>query len=90
MANKPVVFDDDNPEWTAEEIARARPGAEALPAELVAALKRGRPRSSDREQVTLRLPSSVIEYFKAAGPGWQTRAIEVLEREVRTAGKSNG
>ncbi len=90
MADKPIVFDDDNPEWTLEDVARARPGAEVLPNELVAALKRGRPRSSDRQQVTLRLPSAVIDYFKAAGPGWQTRAIEVLEREVRSAGKPRG
>ena len=87
MTDKPVVFDDDNPEWTDEDFSDARPGVNVLPAELIAALKRGRPRSSDRRQVTLRLPASVIDYFKAAGPGWQTRAIEVLEREVRMAGK---
>lgn len=46
---------------------------------------RGRPPgsvTSDRQQVTLRLPRAVIEHFKADGPGWQTRAIAVLEREV--------
>jgi uncharacterized protein (DUF4415 family) len=33
--------------------------------------------------VTLRLPVSVIDYFRADGPGWQTRAIAVLEREAK-------
>lgn len=41
--------------------------------------------TSDRKQVTLRLPRAVIEHFKAGGPGWQTRAIAVLEREVARA-----
>ena len=80
-----VIFDDDNPEWTEQDFARARPIA-AFP-ELAAAFKRarGRPKSSspsDRQQVTLRLPRAVIEHFKAGGPGWQTRAIAVLEREA--------
>lgn len=34
MANKPVVFDDDNPEWTKGDFERARSGSEVLPAEV--------------------------------------------------------
>lgn len=41
---------------------------------------------SDRQQVSLRLPRDVIDHFKAGGPGWQTRAIAVLEREARKKG----
>lgn len=83
----PVVFDDDNPEWTGADFARAQPASE-LPDELAAVFKRpaGRPSGSvrsDREQVTLRLPRAVIALFKAGGPGWRTRAIAVLEREAR-------
>lgn len=85
----PDLTDPDNPEWTAADFARARPADEVLPAEVVAALRRrGRPagiRTSDRKQVTLRLPRSVIEHFKAGGPGWQTRAVAVLVREARGA-----
>lgn len=47
--------------------------------------RRGRPFgsvTSDRQQVTLRLPRAVIDHFKADGPGWQTRAVAALEREV--------
>jgi uncharacterized protein (DUF4415 family) len=29
---KPEMIDDENPEWTAEDFARARPGVEVLPA----------------------------------------------------------
>jgi hypothetical protein len=36
----PPPRDDDNPEWTAEDFARARPAHELLPADAVAALVR--------------------------------------------------
>ncbi|KQT35144.1 hypothetical protein ASG29_03210 [Sphingomonas sp. Leaf412] len=83
MASKqlpPVVFDDDNPEWTEEDFARARPAHEVLPPEVVAALTRktGRPAGSDKEQVSLRLDRDVIARFKAGGPGWQTRMNAAL------------
>ncbi len=89
MAEKPVVSDEDNPEWTAEDFARARPLSD-FP-ELAAAFPRtrGRPAGSvrsDRQQVTLRLPRDVIAYFKQEGPGWQTRAVDVLVRAARKAG----
>jgi uncharacterized protein (DUF4415 family) len=95
MGKPPPPADfDENPEWTDEMIARARPASEVLPPEVAAMLVRpGRPlgsKTSDRTQVTLRLPKSVIDYFKSGGPGWQTRAVAVLEREAtgRNAGKA--
>ena len=60
---------------------------EALVQALVERKRRGgRPlgsTTSDRQQVTLRLPRAVIEHFKRDGPGWQTRAVAVLEREAK-------
>lgn len=75
---------DDNPEWTEEMFASAKP-LSAFP-ELANALlvrKPGRPvgtTTSDRQQVTLRIPRSAIERLKAAGPGWQTRAVAAIVR----------
>ncbi len=83
MIDDPVVFDDDNPEWTEADFARARPGAEVLPPALVAALvknKGGRPRGSRKEQVSLRVDRDVLDRFRAAGPGWQTRMNDALRR----------
>jgi uncharacterized protein (DUF4415 family) len=79
MSDKPVVFDDDNPEWTKEDFAKAKP-LSAFP-ELEAALKRrgGRP-SQDKQQVTLRIDRDVLERFKAGGPGWQTRINDALRK----------
>lgn len=88
----PVDLDDDNPEWTEEDFANARPASEVLPPEIAALLVRrpGRPVGSvrsDRRQVTLRLPAHVIDHFRSQGPGWQTRAIAALERAVEEANR---
>ncbi|AYJ85311.1 hypothetical protein D3Y57_04650 (plasmid) [Sphingomonas paeninsulae] len=80
----PVVFDSDNPEWTAEDFAKARPIAD-FP-ELSAAFPngskpRGRPKgsvSSSKTLVSLRLDNDVLERFRATGPGWQSRINEAL------------
>lgn len=84
MSNKPVVFDDDNPEWTEEDFARARPAGE-LPPALLATFPNGRrrvgrPAGSDKQLVSIRLDKDVIDKFKAAGPGWQTRINAALRR----------
>lgn len=84
---KPPADFDENPEWTEADFARARPASEMHPPEVVEALvrKRGRPAGtlrSDRTQIALRLPNAVLEHFKKGGAGWQTRIVEVLEREA--------
>jgi uncharacterized protein (DUF4415 family) len=79
------VFDDDNPEWTDEDFARARPAADVLPPEVLAAFGKGRvgrPRGSDKEQVTLRLDKDVLDRFRAGGKGWQTRINEALRSSM--------
>jgi uncharacterized protein (DUF4415 family) len=85
MANKPVVFDDDIPEWTKEDFARARQGSKVLPSEFLKAFKRtpGRPKgstTSNKTLVSLRLDNDVLEKFKARGPGWQSRINEALRK----------
>lgn len=74
---------DDNPEWTEADFARARPAGEVLPAEVVAAFaknKGGRPRGSNKEQVSLRIDSDALERLRAAGPGWQSRINEAVRK----------
>lgn len=80
MSDKPVAFDEDNPEWTEEDFARARPASE-LPPRLAAAFRKGgRPAGSDKQQISIRLDKAVVDKFKATGPGWQTRINEALKR----------
>ena len=80
---RPIIFDDENPEWTAEDFAKARPISE-FP-ELAAAFpkaKGGRPRGSGKEQVSLRIDKDVLAKFRAGGEGWQTRINEALRKAV--------
>ena len=47
-------------------------------------VRKGRPPSDNAKKlVSLRLSPEVIDHFKAAGPGWQTRINETLLRSVR-------
>jgi len=46
-------------------------------------VRRGRPPGSARKtQMTLRVSNEVLAYFRAKGPGWQTRMDEVLREYV--------
>ncbi len=47
----------------------------------------GRPRGSHKEQVTLRLDTTVLKHFRDKGPGWQTRINDALRELI---GKSAG
>ena len=45
--------------------------------------KGGRPRSEDSKKlISIRLPETVIQRWRATGPGWQTRMAERLSRVV--------
>lgn len=81
MGREPMTDHDDNPEWTDEDFARARPADNVLPARIAATLVRnkgGRPAGSNKEQVSLRIDRDVLQRFRATGPGWQSRMNEAL------------
>ena len=70
---------------TPEELADARPFAEALP-ELAASIRRGRGRpkvDAPKKAVTLRLDEAALARFEAGGPGWRRRMAEILERAAQ-------
>jgi uncharacterized protein (DUF4415 family) len=77
--------DDDIPEMTAEDFARAKPLRDVMP-EVVEAFKRlrGRPKSpAPKQRVSLRLDPKIVAAYKATGPGWQQRIGDTLAREAR-------
>ncbi|TAK47062.1 MAG: hypothetical protein EPO23_13010 [Xanthobacteraceae bacterium] len=88
MSKKPKfnpAIHDDNPEWTAEDFAKAKPAADVLPPDLLAQFKAkvGRPRSeSPKVPVKLRLDGAVVEALRATGPGWQTRINDMLKSKI--------
>lgn len=85
-ADEPVLFDEDNPEWTGEDFARALRGDE-IPASVRQAFGRGRGRpaldeDARKQKVNLRLSPDVLTALRAGGRGWQTRVDEILRRAV--------
>jgi uncharacterized protein (DUF4415 family) len=81
---------DDNPEWTKDDFARARPAAEVLPGFIgekatqeLMRRSRGRPKKADRKvNQTLRFDPDVLEAFRQEGSGWQARINEVLRQHM--------
>ena len=75
--------DPDAPEWTDEDWARARPAIEVDP-ELVewSRRTRGKQKAPVKELISIRLDPDITEYFRASGPGWQTRLNDTLRRAI--------
>lgn len=84
MAPRKVIFDEQNPEWTEEDFARAKPAKEVLSPKLYEALtrRRGRQKAPAKTPVSLRLSPDVVEHFRAGGAGWQTRIDEALKQVI--------
>ena len=87
---KPRLIDDDNPEWTQDDIATARPAAEVLPQYIgqnatdeLLHRGRGRPRKLERKvNQTLRIDPDVLEAYRQEGKGWQTHINTVLREHM--------
>lgn len=83
---KPDLIDDENPEWTAEDVKRAVPFS-ALPESLrntLARRPRGPQKAPLKERVTIRLSPEVVSSFRATGAGWQTRLDAALKDWLKT------
>jgi uncharacterized protein (DUF4415 family) len=82
--------DEENPEWTKEDFARARPAAEVLSkfigekaTQELMRRSRGRPPKADKKvNQTLRMDADVLEAYRQEGKGWQTRINEVLRQHM--------
>jgi uncharacterized protein (DUF4415 family) len=74
----------DNPELTKADFTKARPFSEVFP-DLSASIRKGRGpnKAPTKKLVSLRLSKEVIEHFKSAGPGWQSRIDETLRKAVK-------
>src|SRR5882762_5397580 len=76
---------DENPEWTQQDFAKAKPASEVLPPEVMAQFKNkgGRPLIEyPKEAVKLRIDADVLAKFRQSGPGWQTRINGILKAAV--------
>lgn len=87
----PELIDDENPEWTDEMFASARPArdvlreqfGEAATAEMLKP-KGGRPKSaSPKVLLSVRYSPEVVEYFRSTGDGWQSRMDAALREWIQ-------
>lgn len=84
MASRSVEIEDpENPEWTAEDFARAS-GPESLSAIELAAFpltrRRGAQTAPTKTPISLRVDADVLERYRATGPGWQGRMNDALRK----------
>lgn len=78
------MIDDENPEWSEEDFARAVP-ATKLPENLQRKLGiRGSQKAPTKERITIRLSPDVLEHFRATGRGWQGRIDAALQEWLET------
>lgn len=85
MPRNADLSDRSNPEWTETDFRRARPADEVLTPAQMGQFKRspGRPKlDKPKVAVSLRLDPDVLNFFKATGPGWQTRLEDVLRGAI--------
>jgi uncharacterized protein (DUF4415 family) len=71
--------DAENPEWTEQDFAKARPFAEVFPKVAASLRRRGKQATPTKELVSIRISRDVLQKFRALGPGWQKRMNAVLE-----------
>lgn len=83
---KPDLIDDENPEWTAEDFARAKRLRDLPPAVQAVLSKhtRGPQKAPVKERITIRLSPEVVAPFRATGEGWQTRLDAALKDWLKT------
>jgi uncharacterized protein (DUF4415 family) len=87
--------DEENPEWSREDLKRALPASAVLPGLIGEAATRallrsrgGRPVKADRKiSQTLRLDPDVLDAYKQEGDGWQTRINQVLREHMPSTNK---
>ncbi len=74
-----LIDDEDNPEWTEEDFARARPFKEVFPEQYKAWKKLGRPPvETPKVHIGFRLAPDVVQGIRATGRGYNARVEKVL------------
>ena len=69
----------ENPEWTAEDFARARPFKEVFPEQFKAWKRMGRPPvAAPKVHIGFRLAADVVAGIRATGRGYNARVEKVL------------
>lgn len=82
-----LIDDEDNPELTADDFARAKPFSEVFPEQYKSWKKMGRPHvEKPKIHIGFRLAADVVEGVRASGKGYNARVEKVL-RDALAQGK---
>jgi uncharacterized protein (DUF4415 family) len=77
-----IAFDEDSPRTRPEDWEGAKI---TLHNRVLGSIPAGETEKPTPEpSPALRLPKDVLAYFKATGPGWQTRIEDVLKEWIKT------
>jgi uncharacterized protein (DUF4415 family) len=75
--------DDNNPEWTPEDFAKAKPFKEVFSEQHAGWKRRGRPPAeAPKVRIGFRLAVDVVERVKATGPGYNAKVERVLREAL--------
>ncbi len=90
MSRKPDPFmiDEENPEWTPEATAEAKPFGDVFP-DMLESWKRGRGRpraAAPKVTMNFRFAADLVQSLRATGRGYNAR-VEKLLREAMEQGK---
>ncbi len=79
----PFMIDDENPEWTAEDFAQAKPFKESRPQLFEAWKTRGRPPvATPKVHIGFCLAADVVDGIRATGRGYNARVEKVLREAI--------
>ncbi|WP_260927399.1 BrnA antitoxin family protein [Novosphingobium sp. 9] len=73
------MIDDENPEWTEADFARAKLVSKHP---VLSKVFRGAQKAPTKQAVSIRLDADVVEALRASGPGWQGRVNDMLRAAV--------
>ena len=79
-----IARDPDNPEWTDEDWARARPAIEVAP-HLVERYRRARAQGKKIpmiEHVSIPLDAHLVRRLEKTDPNWKTRVNDILRKAL--------
>ena len=88
--NVGIARDPDNPEWTADTLARSRPAIEVHPHLVAQDLRRRRQQEGlNKWEVSVELDIELLAHFLEGGPGWQGRINDALRQAVKQSAEGS-
>lgn len=70
----------DNPEWTKETFAKAKPFQEAFPDLAATIRRRGAQKAPIKKAISIRLDVDILNSYRKTGDGWQSRINDDLRK----------